>query len=109
LLEWIRAGIPIALGTDGEACNPDLDILAEASTLFQMHPDIPPAKILEMCTINGAAVLGWKGKAGALAPGHYADMLSMATDSASTLEKMLENLLVSKPKSMKTLWRGKWR
>ena len=109
LLEWIRAGIPIALGTDGEACNPDLDILAEASTLFQMHPDIPPAKILEMCTINGAAVLGWKGKAGALAPGHYADMVSMATDSASTLEKVLENLLVSKPKSMKTLWRGKWR
>jgi cytosine/adenosine deaminase-related metal-dependent hydrolase len=57
-LEFQKRGVPVALGTDSLASNPDLDVLAEARFLAQRRPEVPGATILRMLTLDGARVLG---------------------------------------------------
>lgn len=78
---WMKAGVRIALGTDGEACAPDLDVLAEARALFARLPNLAPALILSMCTVNGAAALGWEGLQGALAKNFWANAVAFPADN----------------------------
>ena len=54
----VRRGIPLAIGTDSLASTPDLDILAEASTLAGRFPGVPPETWLTALTTGGAALLG---------------------------------------------------
>jgi cytosine/adenosine deaminase-related metal-dependent hydrolase len=107
--QWMKAGVPLALGTDGEACNRDLDILAEAREFALRHNLISPQSILEMITLNGAAVLGWRGRAGALVAGHFADALAFPVDSASPRSCPVEQVLGGLQKPCRFLWRGRWR
>lgn len=65
-------GIPVALGTDSLASAPDLDLLAEMAALRELHGDVPPAAILRMATLTGAAALGLDGELGSIEPGKSA-------------------------------------
>jgi cytosine/adenosine deaminase-related metal-dependent hydrolase len=67
--------VRIALGTDSLASNPDLDILAEARFLRQHYPEVEPAALLRMLTLNGAEALGFGDVAGSLKPGKSADLV----------------------------------
>lgn len=107
--EWMKAGVSLALGTDGEACNADLDILAEAREFAQCQNPIAPQSILEMVTLNGAAVLGWRGRAGALVAGHFADVVALPVDSFSQRSCPMEQVLGGTQKPCRVLWRGLWR
>src|SRR5262249_43363592 len=62
--EFLARGVRIALGTDGLASNPDLDLLAEARFLHAHHPDVPGEILLRMATLSGAEALGWADEAG---------------------------------------------
>ncbi len=61
----LKAGVNVALGTDGAASNNDLDLLAEAQTAALLAKGIsgdaeavPAFQVLEMMTINGAQRTG---------------------------------------------------
>lgn len=68
-------GVRVALGTDSLASNPDLDILAEARFLRLHYPEVAPAAILRMLTLNGAEALGFADVTGSLTPGKSADLV----------------------------------
>jgi cytosine/adenosine deaminase-related metal-dependent hydrolase len=73
--EFLSRGIPVALGTDSLASNPDLDLLAEARFLHRRHPDLNGEEVLRMATLNGAAALGWAAETGSLEVGKSADLV----------------------------------
>jgi 5-methylthioadenosine/S-adenosylhomocysteine deaminase len=77
-----KAGVNVALGTDGAASNNRLDIWSELelAALFGKHVAGDPmavsaASVLQMATINGARALGLETETGSLAPGKAADLI----------------------------------
>jgi len=102
--EFLARGVNVALGTDGLASNPDLDVLAELRELHRRYPDVPAATLLEMATINGARALGFDGECGTLEAGKSADfvVLSGAGDDP-------HGALLSAEGVRRTMFRGAWR
>jgi cytosine/adenosine deaminase-related metal-dependent hydrolase len=79
-----RLGVNLCLGTDSLASMrkisghlPRLDMFAEMRTLAQRCPDLAPAAILRMATVNGAAALGRAGDLGELSAGATADLIAV--------------------------------
>lgn len=60
-----RGGV-VAIGTDGRGSNPDLSVWNELLFLHVRHPDVDPAILLQMGTINGARALGLESDLGTL-------------------------------------------
>jgi 5-methylthioadenosine/S-adenosylhomocysteine deaminase len=82
VLEMLRRGIPVGLGTDGPASNNDQDLFGEmrsAALLHKVHrmdPTVMNAPhVLEMATMGGARALGLGEEIGAIAPGRRADLV----------------------------------
>jgi len=80
--KMIKAGVTVALGTDGAASNNDLAILGELSTAAKVHkaisrdPTVLDSRTaLLMATRNGADILGLGNRAGTLKPGKKADLV----------------------------------
>lgn len=71
--EMLQRGIPVALGTDSRASNPDLSLWGELLFLRRSFPDIPPQQLLELATICGARALGCD-QLGTLAVGSPAEI-----------------------------------
>jgi 5-methylthioadenosine/S-adenosylhomocysteine deaminase len=71
----LSAGIPVALGTDSLASNPDLDLFAEMAALVDTHPGLYPAPVLRMATLNGARALGLDDRLGSIEVGKLAALL----------------------------------
>ncbi|MBT3348174.1 MAG: TRZ/ATZ family hydrolase [Thiotrichales bacterium] len=80
----IKAGVNVALGTDGAASNNDLDMLGEMKTAALLTKGVsgdPTAlsahSALEMATINGARSLGIDEITGSLVAGKAADIIAI--------------------------------
>jgi 5-methylthioadenosine/S-adenosylhomocysteine deaminase len=80
----VRAGVNVALGTDGAASNNDLSMLGEARTAAFVAKAVAgdPAAldahdVLRMATLGGARALGLGEEIGALAPGRWADVVAV--------------------------------
>ncbi len=76
-----RAGVNVALGTDGPMVDYSVDMVEQmkACSLMQhvRHLDptrMPAERTIEMATINGAKALGLDGELGSLEPGKRADI-----------------------------------
>ncbi len=76
-----RAGVNVALGTDGPMVDYSVDMVEQmkACSLMQhvRHLDptrMPPERTIEMATINGARALGLERELGSLEPGKRADI-----------------------------------
>jgi len=89
LVSYLRAGVPVGLGTDGAASNNDLDMfeaMRMASFLQKVHtldPKVASAReMLEMATIGGARALGMADRIGSLAPGKRADLIVVRMTTA---------------------------
>ncbi len=81
ITDFRRAGINVAIGTDGAASNNVLNMLSEmrtAALLAKVAADdaaaIPAAEALRMATINGAAALGLAHETGSIEAGKWADL-----------------------------------
>ena len=81
ITDFRRAGINVAIGTDGAASNNVLNMLSEmrtAALLAKVAADdaaaIPAAEALRMATINGAAALGLAHETGSIEVGKWADL-----------------------------------
>ncbi|MEX0618734.1 MAG: TRZ/ATZ family hydrolase [Pseudohongiellaceae bacterium] len=88
----LRAGINVALGTDGCASNNDLDMFSEMRTAALLGKAVaadatalPAATVLRMATLNGARALGLESLIGSLEPGKLADITAVNLEKWSTL------------------------
>jgi 5-methylthioadenosine/S-adenosylhomocysteine deaminase len=79
-----RAGVNVALGSDGAASNNRLDVFAEArlaSLIAKVAANdaaaLPAADVLRMATLGGATALGMESDIGSLEPGKQADAIAV--------------------------------
>ena len=86
-----RAGVNLALGTDGCASNNDLDMFDELRTAALLAKGVAmdatamdAASTLRMATLGGAKALGMEAKVGSLEPGKRADVTCIALDALET-------------------------
>lgn len=87
--EYIRAGVKVALGTDGAASNDGQNMFDAVRLAALIHNQagsdfnhwIPPQQALAMATRNGARAFGID--AGAIAPGKLADIVLLRRDTAA--------------------------
>ena len=77
----LKAGVNVALGTDGAATNNDLDMFGELRTAALVHKGVafdptvlPAAEAFAMATINGARAIGLPDRLGSLEVGKLADV-----------------------------------
>lgn len=87
--KMLRAGIPVALGTDGSSSNNNLNMFEEMHLASIVNKavnedaiSVPGIKALEMATINGAKALGWEKEIGSIEVGKKADMILIDTDKS---------------------------
>ncbi|ABC31062.1 Cytosine deaminase and related metal-dependent Hydrolase [Hahella chejuensis KCTC 2396] len=80
----LKAGVNVALGTDGAASNNDLDMLGELQTaamlakaVAQDAAAVSAFQALEIATINGAKALGMESVTGSLEAGKWADIMAV--------------------------------
>jgi 5-methylthioadenosine/S-adenosylhomocysteine deaminase len=87
----VKAGVNVAIGTDGAASNNDLDVMGEmrmAALLGKAVAGdasaIPARMALRMATLNGAKALGLEAETGSLEPGKWADVIAIRLDGIET-------------------------
>jgi 5-methylthioadenosine/S-adenosylhomocysteine deaminase len=80
----LRAGVNVALGTDGAASNNDLDMFGEmrsatllAKAVAADARALPASTALRMATLNGARALGRDQEIGSLEVGKAADVVAV--------------------------------
>jgi 5-methylthioadenosine/S-adenosylhomocysteine deaminase len=89
VVDYLKAGVALGLGTDGAASNNDLDMfeaMRQAAFLHKLvtrDPRVVSAQTaLEMATIGGARVIGREDRLGSIEAGKLADLLVVRMDSA---------------------------
>lgn len=87
VVDYLRAGVPLGLGTDGAASNNDLDMfeaMRQAALLHKLATRDPRAvsaqAALELATLGGARVLGLDDRIGSLEAGKSADLIVVRMD-----------------------------
>jgi 5-methylthioadenosine/S-adenosylhomocysteine deaminase len=85
--ELLKAGVNVALGTDGAASNNRLDLFAEMRLAALLAKGVtgdatvlPAWQALEMATLHAARALGLDDKIGSLLPGKFADITAVRLD-----------------------------
>ncbi len=86
-----RAGVNLALGTDGCASNNDLDMFGELRTAALLAKGVAndaaafdDAFALRAATLNGAKALGLDAKIGSIEAGKRADLVAVRMDQPET-------------------------
>lgn len=89
----LKAGIPVALGTDGASSNNNLDMLQEMRSCALLHkvnsydPTVIPAyQALEMATVNGSQALGLP-EVGVIQAGYKADLILVSLQEAHMIPR----------------------
>ncbi len=85
--EFLKASVPVGLGTDGSASNNNLDLFTEmdiASKLQKVSMSDPcvfrAQEVVKMATIGGARAIGLDKSIGSLNAGKKADIVIIDTD-----------------------------
>jgi 5-methylthioadenosine/S-adenosylhomocysteine deaminase len=86
-----RAGVNLAIGTDGAASNNDLDMFGETRTAALLAKAVAndasafdAAFALQAATLNGARALGLAERIGSIVPGKQADLVAVRLDALET-------------------------
>ena len=98
-----KAGVPIAIGTDGPASNNCLDMFREmflVTGLAKLREEdaaaVPAQEVLKMAVLGGARAMGLKD-CGSLAPGKLADLIviDLNQPNMQPLNNLVKNLVYS--------------
>jgi imidazolonepropionase-like amidohydrolase len=84
----IKAGVPIAFGTDAAVYPHGLNA-REFAVLVKLS--MTPAQAIRTATVNAADLLGWSDKVGSIEAGKYADLIAVDGDplkDVKTLEQV---------------------
>jgi 5-methylthioadenosine/S-adenosylhomocysteine deaminase len=86
-----RAGVNLAIGTDGCASNNDLDMFGEMRTAALLAKGVAgdasafdAAFALQAATLNGARAIGLADRIGSIVPGKQADLTAVRLDALET-------------------------
>ncbi|HVV97385.1 MAG TPA: TRZ/ATZ family hydrolase [Rhodanobacteraceae bacterium] len=86
-----RAGVNVAIGTDGCASNNDLDLFGEMRTAALLAKAVAndasaldAASALRAATLGSAKALGWEERIGSIVPGKEADLVAVRLDAIET-------------------------
>jgi len=89
--DLLRAGVNVALGTDGAASNNDLDLLAEMRIAALLSKGVandaaslPAEHALYLATMGGARALGLGDEIGSIEVGKRADLVAVSLDEWSS-------------------------
>jgi cytosine/adenosine deaminase-related metal-dependent hydrolase len=95
LVELLKAGVRVALGTDSRASNPDLDLLADMRFVARKFPQIDPIDVLRMGTLSGAEALGRSAEMGSITSGKIANLIAVPLSDAATMrpDELLAGIL----------------
>jgi 5-methylthioadenosine/S-adenosylhomocysteine deaminase len=84
--KFLKAKIPVGLGTDGCASNNDLDLFQEMDVTAKLHKVnsmdssiLDAGTVLKMATIEGAKAIGLDREIGSLEAGKQADIIILNT------------------------------
>ena len=87
----LKAGVNVAIGTDGAASNNDLDLFGELKTAALLAKAVagdaetlPAHAALHMATLAGAKALGLDERIGSLVVGKQADFIAVDLDALNT-------------------------
>ena len=103
ITQFLEAGVPVALGTDGPASNNCLDMFREmflVTGLAKLREEnaaaVDAMEVLKMATINGAHAMGLE-EADVLAEGKLADliMIDLKTPNMQPLNHIAKNIVYS--------------
>ncbi len=87
-----RAGLSLCIGTDSLAGTESLSLFDEMAFIGNRFPDLRPAEILKMATVNGAGALALENRFGTLTPGKEAAFVCSAV-KAETPSRLLEAII----------------
>jgi 5-methylthioadenosine/S-adenosylhomocysteine deaminase len=80
--QMLAAGIPVAVGTDGQACNNGQEMMDTLKWVANLHKlnsrdamVLSPEQIIRMVCRNGAYAFGQPDQIGSLEPGKKADVI----------------------------------
>jgi len=89
--ELMDAGVHVCLGADGAPCNNNLDLFVEMRLAALLHKPrvgplaMPPMRVLEMATLEGARALGLEKEVGSLEEGKRGDVTVVDVRGLHTL------------------------
>src|ERR1043166_684825 len=88
--ELAKAGVNLCLGTDSLAsvskvrAHPvELSLFPEMQLFSASHPELLPATVLQMVTVNAARALGFAGTLGEFVEGAFADLIAVPFNGKS--------------------------
>jgi aminodeoxyfutalosine deaminase len=106
LVDFLKRGIRVAIGTDSLASNPDLDVLAELRHVSEHRPEVDGATLLRMATLDGARALGWEKETGSLETGKSADFVAVPLTEPSATNPYQALFQSTEPRVV--FFRGQW-
>jgi 5-methylthioadenosine/S-adenosylhomocysteine deaminase len=81
----IARGMRFALGTDGRGSSPTVDVFDEAATILEHCDALPPGRLLQALTVDGAGILQMPDL-GTFSPGNAPGLISV--EIPETLEDL---------------------
>ncbi len=88
-VNWRRAkdaGVKFAFGTDA-GVYPHGQNAHQFRYLVEMV-GFTPMQAIQMATVNAAALMSWSDKVGAIAPGHFADIVAVSGDPLTDIRQL---------------------